>query len=259
MRGFTILLAKELRESWRTFRLPAVVGVFAFAGMTSPLLARFLPEIFELAGGDQLGEIVLPTPTTRDAVDQVVKNLGQFGALSAILLAMGLVSAEKDRGTAAFVLVKPVSRAAFLAAKLVAVGLVLGCGTLLGVALAWLYTALLFEPVPPGGWLALAALLWLSLGAYAAVTFLASVVTGSTAAAAGTGFVALLVLGIVAAVPALSRFTPAGLLQPATALAAGTATVPGLGADLFVPVLTTLGLIAATIGVAVWSFGRQEL
>ena len=259
MRGFAILLGKELRESWRTFRLPAVVGVFLFAGVTSPVIARFLPEIFQLAGGDQFGDVVLPTPTTRDAVDQLVKNLGQFGALSAILLAMGLVAGEKDRGTAAFLLVKPVSRGAFLAAKLVAVGAVLGVGTVLGVALAWLYTALLFEPMPPAGWLALAVLVWLSLAAYAALTFLGSVLTGSSVAAAGIGFVALLVLGIVAALPSLGRLTPAGLLQPATALAAGTASVGSLGADLLLPIVATIALIAATIGVSAWSFSRQEL
>ena len=259
MTGFRILLGKELRESWRTFRLPVVVGIFLFTGLTSPLMARFLPEIFELAGGEQFGSIVLPTPTTSDAVDQLVKNMGQFGALSAILLAMGLVAGEKDRGTAAFVLVKPVSRGAFLAAKLVAVGLVLAVGTVAGVLVGWVYTAILFEPMAPAGWIALAGLTWLSLFAYAALTFVGSVVTGSTAAAAGIGFVALLVLGIVAALPSIGRLTPAGLVEPAASLAAGTASVSGLGMDLVVPVAATLAVIAGAIAVSAWAFARQEL
>ena len=49
------LLRKELLESVRTFRLPVVAGLFLFVGLSSPVLARYLPEIIELAGGDQLG------------------------------------------------------------------------------------------------------------------------------------------------------------------------------------------------------------
>ena len=123
--AFGVLLRKELLESIRTLRLPVVAGLFLFVGLSSPVLARYLPEIIELAGGEQLGVIEIPTPTAADAVDQLVKNLAQFGALTAILLAMGLVASEKDRGTAAFVLTKPVSRRAFLGAKLVALAVVL--------------------------------------------------------------------------------------------------------------------------------------
>ena len=52
-----------------------------------------------------------PTPTAATAVDQLQKNLGQLGALAAIALAMGSVSGELDRGTAALVLTQPVTRA----------------------------------------------------------------------------------------------------------------------------------------------------
>jgi ABC-2 type transport system permease protein len=257
--AFGILLRKELLESIRTFRLPIVAGLFLFTGLSSPVLARYLPEIIELAGGDQLGMLEIPTPTTLDAVDQLVKNLAQFGALAAILLAMPLVSGEKDRGTAAFILTKPVTRRAFLWAKLAGLALVLGASTVIAVIAAWIYTALLFEPMPVGGWLWLTFLVCLWLFAFAALTFAGSVVTGSTAAAAGIGFVALLGLGIVSAIPGLGKFTPGGLLGPATELAANTVSVGQLGTNLFYPVVATIVLIAAAIAVSAWSFGRQEL
>ncbi len=259
MSAFGILLRKELLESWRTFRLPVAAVLFALTGLSSPMLARYLPEILELAGGDQFGAIEIPTPTVADAVDQLLKNLVQFGALAAILLAMGLVASEKDRGTAAFLLAKPVSRGTFLAAKLTALGLVLAVCTVLATVLGWTYTAILFEPVDPVGWVWMALLVWLTMVAYAAITFLASTLTGSAAAAAGIGFGLLLVLSILAALPNLERFLPPGLLGPAGALAAGGATPGSLGADLVVPVVSTVVLIAICIGAAVWSFRRQEL
>ena len=146
MHGLSILLRKELLESWRTYRLPVVAGLFALVGLSSPLLARFLPEIITAAAGDQLGSIEIPTPTAADAVDQVLKNLAQFGALAAIILAMGSVATEIERGTAAFILARPVSRGAFLAAKAIAIGLVLAVSVALAVVLGWTYTAILFEP-----------------------------------------------------------------------------------------------------------------
>jgi len=41
---------------------------------------------------------------------QIVRQVSQFGMLIAFLLAMGSVAGEKERGTAPFVLTKPVSR-----------------------------------------------------------------------------------------------------------------------------------------------------
>jgi ABC-2 type transport system permease protein len=260
MANLRILVRKELLESWRTYRLPVVAGLFALVGLSSPLLAKFLPEIITAAAGDQFGgAIPIPTPTAAHAADQVQKNLGQFGALAAIILAMGAVAEELDRGTAAFILARPVGRGGFLAAKAIAIAGVLALSVTLAIALGWIYTAVLFAPPDPVGWAWLAVLSWLALCAWAALTFLASTVTGSAAAAAGLGFVALLVLSIVAALPALARFTPAGLTAPAAALAAGTGSVDSLGTDLWTPVLATIGLIALTLGASLVSFRRREL
>jgi ABC-2 type transport system permease protein len=256
MSGGVILLRKELLESWRTMRLPIVAGLFLLVGLTSPMLAKFLPEIVEAAAGDQLGSLPIPTPVAADAADQLWKNLAQFGALAAIVLAMGAVATERDRGTAAFILSKTVSRGAFLGAKVAAIGAVLAICVALAVIVAWIYTAILFEPLPVGGWLAFAFLAWLGLAAWAALTFLGSTVTGSAAAAAGIGFCALLVLSLAAAIPNVGRFLPGGLAGPALALAAG---LPVDAADVVTPVVATAVLIAAAIGLAIWSFRRQEL
>lgn len=259
MAALAVLLRKELLESWRTYRLPVVGGLFVLVGLASPLLARFLPEIVRAAAGDALRPIEIPTPTAADAVDQVQKNLGQFGAFAAIVLAMGSVAGELERGTAAFILARPVGRGAFLLAKAVVIGIVLAVSVALAVALGWLYTAILFEPPAVGGWVALGIMAWLALAAWAALTFLASAVTGSAAGAAGLGFVGLLGLSIAAAVPEIARWTPVGLTAPAAALATGRSTVADLGADLWVPVAATSGLIWLALVGSAAAFRRREL
>jgi ABC-2 type transport system permease protein len=255
--GFAVLLQKELLESWRTRRLPIVALLFIVVGIISPLTAKYLNEIMAAALGDQL-PVVLPEPTARMALEQLQKNLGQFGALAAIALAMGSVSGELDRGTAALVLAQPATRPAFLVAKLVGIGLVLAVCTVAAVAIAWVYTAILFEPLPVGGWVALAVLAWLALLAWAAITFLASTATGSTTAAAGLGFVALIGLSILAVIPAVDHVLPTGLTLPSILIASGQAAAVDGGA-LATAVLGTVVLVAACAVGAIAAFARREL
>ena len=256
MTGGLVLLRKELLESWRTLRLPIVTGLFLLVGLSSPLLAKFLPEIIKAATGDQLPSIPIPTPVAADAATQLWKNVAQFGAIAAIVLAMGSVAAEKERGTAAFVLSKTVSRGAFLAAKVASIGAVLAIGVVLATAVAWFYTAVLFEPLPVAGWVGFAVLAWLGLAVWGAITFAGSVVTGSTAAAAGIGFVGLLVLSIASAIPTIGNYLPGGLAGPAIGMAAGTEVSTS---DVATAVAGTLVLIVLAIVVAAWSFRNQEI
>ncbi len=253
MAGLGPLLRKELLEQWRTLRLPVIATIFLLVGLSSPLLARFTPELLKALAGDRI-PIVLPPPTTVDAVDQLAKNLGQFGGLIAVLLSMGAVAAEKERGTAALILTKPVGRAAFLLAKLVAIGLTLGISVGIATAGAWFYTFVLFGPLPVAGVAAAAVLQWLALMAWTSITFVGSVLTRSSLAAAGLGIVAFIVVGVLGILPALARYLPTGLSGPARALALGVA-----GPDVIVPVLATSALIGGC-GVLAWVvFRREEL
>lgn len=257
MSGFGALLRKELVEAWRTRRLPVVALLFVAVGIVSPLTARYLNEILGAALGGEI-PVPLPEPTAATALEQLQKNLAQLGALAAIALAMGSVSGELDRGTAALVLAQPVTRPAFLLAKLAGIGLVLGACTLVGVAVAWAYTLVLFGDVPLAGWLVFAILAWLALLAWAALTFLASAATGSTMAAAGIGFVALVVLSLLAIVPAIDRLLPTGLATPAALIALGQGAAVD-AAKLATAVAGTLVLVGLAAGGAIASFGRREL
>ncbi len=258
MRGFSVLMAKELREAWRTRRLPLLALLFVLVGLVSPLTAKFLPDILKAALGDQAIGIPMPAADAAAGLEQLQKNLGQLGALAAIALAMGAVSGELDRGTAALVLAQPVGRPAFLAAKLAAIGVVLAITTALAVVVAWIYTAILFEPLPVGGWLALAVLDWLALFAWAALTLWASAATGSTTAAAGLGFVGLIVLSLAAAIPVVAQWLPAGLAGPALSLAANKAADVD-GAKLATAIVGSVIVVGVMTVGAMASFRKREL
>ena len=254
MSGLVPLLRKELLEQWRTRRLLVVAVVFVALGIGSPFLARYTAELIE-ALGDAPFEIQLPEPSLADAVNQFLRNLGQAGILTSILLAMGSVATEKERGTAALILSKPVSRAAYLAAKLVAIGLTLAIALLLAAVGGYVYTAFLFEAPSVAGWLGMTALLFLSLFTYAVLTFLGSALTRSVVAAAAIGVGGMILLAIVAGIPSIAPYLPAGLSgEPAAALALGTDPGPLVG-----PILANLALTAGLAFLSWLVFRHQEL
>jgi ABC-2 type transport system permease protein len=253
MTGLALMLRKEAREQWRTMRFVVVVAVFALFGLISPVVARYTREIVEAVGGGQFGGMI-PEPTVADAVIQLTKNVGQFGVVIAILVTMGAVAAEKERGTAAFILTKPVTRAAFVVAKVTAIGTLLAVALAVSGALAWVYTAILFEPLPLAGFAGAVALLWLSLAVFAAITFLASVVAPSGIVAGGIGFGAFVAAGILSALPGVGAYLPTSLWGAADRLAIGVVPDPLLG-----PVLVNVVVVAAAIGLATAIFRRQEL
>ena len=256
MMGFRVLLIKELREQLRTNRFIAVVAVFVLFGIIGPLTDRYMKELIDAIGSQSGGfTIQVPGPSLMGAGGQILKNLSEFGIICALLLAMGSVAWEKERGTAGMILTKPASRAAFLGAKLVAISLTLGCAVALGCGFGYLYTLILYPTVfPLGGFLAMALLMWWMMVAFVAITLLGSTLTRSAIAAAGIGLVAMLVLGVLGAFPVIGPYMPTSLGKPALDLMLGNDAGDFLG-----PLLFNIALVPAVFAVTWLVFRRQEL
>jgi ABC-2 type transport system permease protein len=252
--GFRVLLIKEMREQFRTSRMVAVAAVFVLFGILGPLTDRYMKELLDAIGSQGGGmTFQVPAPSLAGASAQILKNLTQFGIICALLLAMGSVAWEKERGTAGMIMTKPASRAAFLAAKLVAISINLGVAVILGCGLAYVYTVLLYPSAfPIGGYLAMMGLMWWTLVIFAAITMLGSTVTRSATAAAGIGLVALLVMGLVGAIPVVGAFMPSSL--PASQLVLGKDPGNFLG-----PLLFNVALVPVLFAATWLTFRRQEL
>jgi ABC-2 type transport system permease protein len=255
MTGYRELLEKEVIEAWRTYRLALVCVLFVVLGITAPVLTRYLPELSALLGAPD-AELGLEETSVPDVLDMLLGHVVPLGAVAAVLLTMGSIAGEKQRGTAALVLAKPVSRAAFLLAKFVALGMVLGLGTALGVLAAWLYTGLLFEPLPVVPWAQLALIAWLSTMVYVSITFAGSAAAATPLGAGAIGLAGLVVLSLASAVTPLNPWLPGGLLDVAK-----TVALEEVSLDLDPPrtILVAVALIVCAFALAWWRFRREEL
>ena len=253
--GYRELLEKEVIEAWRTHRLVLTTALYVALGIASPLIIRYLPEIQGLFGPVNeelgLGELGLP-----DAIDLVVRNIVQFGSIAAVLLAMGSVAGERERGTLATTLSKPVSRTAFLAAKAVSLAMVLGLATFAGVLATFLYSSLVFEPTDPVAWAQVALLLLLAVLVPASITFLGSVLAGSSLGAAAIGIAGLVVLSLGTTLPTANPWFTTGIAEIARAV-----PLEGIGPDLDAPrtIWVSGGIVVLSLVLAWLRFRRADV
>jgi ABC-2 type transport system permease protein len=248
---FRTLLAKEFREQWRTWKVIVFLAVLLITGIISPILAKYTPELLksipDLPAG--LADII-PTPTVADSIAQYLKNTGQFGILLVILLTMGVVAQEKERGTAAMLLTKPVRRSAVILAKWLAGMIIVLAGLIVDGLACLAYTAVLFEPVP---FWTLNLLLLVTLGVYLTVALMASTLARSQSIAAAGAFGGLIVLLVLGSIPRVSDYMPGQLVTWGSSLVLkGDVTAwPALG--------VAVGIIALALFIACLRFEREEI
>jgi ABC-2 type transport system permease protein len=249
-----LLLKKEIMENWRTARYIVMGALFLVMGFGSPLLARYMPELLKLIP-DIPPELlsIMPEPSIRDAIEQYVKNSLQFGTLIVVLLGMGLVAQEKERGTAAMLLTKPVVRSQVILAKWLAImaGLVVATG--LSAAAAAFYTGLLFDPLPAGGFFLLNGLMVVFFGLYFTAALFASTAARTQAQAAGGAFGALALILLASSLPRIGDFFPGRLIVW------GETALSGSPQPAWEALAVSLVLVAGLLTAACIIFERQEI
>jgi ABC-2 type transport system permease protein len=254
MTGLVAFSRKELTEIRRTWRLWVIAGMLFFFGVTSPIIAALTPALVQSMAASQPGVVIqLPPPTALDAAAQFLKNLNQFVLLAVVIGGAGAISGERASGTAILALTKPLSRGAFVVAKILSQIALLVSATALGTAVCLATTALVFDGSVAAR-LVTSVALWLVFASLLVVVmtlFSATFRSRGAAAGAGLGFYFLALL--------FSNWGPAASytflgLQPAMRDALRGETVSSGW-----PVTTAIIAIVAGAMAAVGIFEKQEL
>ena len=241
MKGFAPLFKKEIREQLKLYRLVIVAGVFLLFGLQGPLLIKYTPDLLKMAGEEQMLAL-LPSPTAAQSLASYASYIGSFGALIAVLIAMGCIANELKSGTAIMTLSKPVSRGAFVSAKLLAMSLTFLVSMTLASLVCFAYTVWLIQGSAVLPFVGLNLLLGLFLVFCLAVTMLFSSLYKSSLAAGGLALGVIIVQGIISAIPIVGKYMPGKLLDW------GNNLLTGSDISYWWP----LGITIAAIGLCVY-------
>lgn len=242
--GFGTLLRLEMRAWWgRPFWLiQSAIWLVVVDG--------FLAAVFS-SGGDAQTAI-----SASDALFGYFVAGSLFTVLGVIVLMQNAVIGERERGTAAWVLSKPVSRGAFLASKLVAQtsGIVFTM-TLVPAPLAYLIVdhSLRHSPAVGPFLVSFVGLQALYLLFYLTFTLMLGVMARWRGVVIGVALALLGLMTQMAKVSWASRLLPSGLTTIAPAPLLGR-PLPSLW-----PIATTLLLTVLFAAVAIWHFSAEDL
>jgi len=254
--GFYNLFRKENRDWWgtRSWLVQAIIWTAILIGILATVLFA------EPNGGD-----------SRELQgSRWVEGMTVFFAVGGIALSVGVIIMgqeevldEKRSGTAAWILSKPVSRVAFIMAKVAANAIgILIILILLEGALAYILLSISRgQPLNLPPYLAALGVLYLNVMFYFLLALMFSAASNSRGAAIGVPMAVLFAYQfIVALAPWTLQIMPWGLTTPGggarelplvVAVALGQPVSP-------TPIIATLLWCALFVGIALWKFNRDE-
>jgi ABC-2 type transport system permease protein len=254
-RGFANLLRHENAIWWRSRRwwINILIWLVLINGM---LLAM-------LASSGELNEALSRTPEQIAAEARTVFAVmaGMFGTIGVVIALQGSIIDEKKTGTAAWIMSKPVSRPAFILAKLVAniialfVIMLLLQGVVAYIQLS-LFSGEAIEVMPLIGGM---ALLGLHMLFYLSLTLMLGTLFSDRGPVIGIPigflFAAMFIMGYLGDLAYITPWMiiPSGSFQ-------GLAIEAMLGQPLSsaTPILATAVWSIVFVGIALWRFGREE-
>ncbi len=246
--GFGVFFRKELLEWLRSRR--AILLTLATGLMMLPATLGSRIALLSAAAS----HVVLPTQPPLDPTVNVLMKWDQWVFFFAILVSVSLVIGERDRGTLAWSLSKPLSRTALLAAKWSAAMVMFSIFGLVLPMTASVIVAIPAYGMPDLAVVATATVLLVATPAFFfALTLALGVILPSQTAVGGLAIMAAVVPGLVGQVlPDLAAAFPSSIGPWAVGLARG---VP-------VPAITPIGWlvgtsVAAIAGLA--AFQRRDL
>ncbi|MFK3939342.1 ABC transporter permease [Alkalihalobacillus sp. NPDC078783] len=257
MRQGIVLYQKEMLEMVRNYKMIWIPIVFILLGVMQPISSYFMPELLDTFGGLPEGTVLrMPTPTGAEVFIQVVSNYGLLGVLILVLSAMGVVSAEKQSGAAAMVMIKPVSYTAYILSKWAGLITITLVSLMIGSIASWYYTNLLIGTVPFDR-MAQSVLiysLWL--------VFVVTLTLFFSTVMKGNGSVAFLTILVVFTLSALTSFMGEKMSWSPAAMTehSGKILLVGELGSTFIPaLLVTLIVMILILFLSVQFFKKKEL
>lgn len=148
MTALIVLLKKEFRESWRSFRFLWVPLVFVLLGVSEPLTNYYMMDILKAVGNVPEGfEMLMPELSAEDIIAASAEQFQMIGIIVLIATFMGTFSRERQNGTATLLYVRPISFTVYYVSKWLMANVVAIVSVVAGFVGSAYYTVILYGQI----------------------------------------------------------------------------------------------------------------
>ncbi len=266
--GFCNLWGKENRRWWGTryWLIQLIIWVLIINGITFavyqlPVEEMYGSESSETSATEQ-AEIELMTQHPElIGLIPFMRLAGLGMVIGVLVIAQGAIIGEKQSGTAAWVLSKPVSRTGFILSKLAGFGLgIFGVMCLLEGAILyiqiWLTTGVQIPMLCYAGML---GLVFLDLFFYLALSIMLGTIFNSRGALIGIPLILVFSYMIIPNIPTwLISLMPWNLLDDLSYPSLALSLIKRQPLPTVIPIIATVIWCLLFIVIAIWRFNREE-
>lgn len=145
MNEFSVLLQKEFREAWRSWKFLWIPLVFALLGMSDPLMNYYMMDVLNAVGNLPEGFVIsIPELVPADLLQASIGQFQLIGLLVLIAAFVGSISKERANGMATLLYIRPISFAAYFMSKFVVMSAVGLISIVAGFTASVYYTVILY-------------------------------------------------------------------------------------------------------------------
>jgi len=252
------LMKKELKELLKTGRFYALLITFLFFAISSPPITKFTPEIIKslIQTQDTKGIIIqIPSPTWKDSFLQFFKNLNQIIFIVLIIIFIGCISEEKNKGTAVTIIVRGIDRKKWIISKFLFQILICFILLIISYIICAYYTFFLFSHFPLYNSLSSTILYAFYLIFVISLIIFSSSIGNNAIQSGGIFFIIFIILNIINIFPNLNSYNPIYL----STLQNQWITQSVNWQSALKPILSTLIMSTFLIYIGMIYFDRQEL
>jgi ABC-2 type transport system permease protein len=260
LNGFSNIFRKESHAWWGTWRW--LIQILIWAAIINGILTMVVlvaPNTNAQQGGLSAAEL---SGISQEALTIFFIFVGMAPAVGVVILGQEAIIHEKQTGTAAWVLSKPLSRVAFILSKLAsdALGILVTMVLVQGLLASLIYWLAIGHPVQYWGFLAGLGLAYLVLLFYLCLTLMLGALFHIRGPVIGIPMILIFGYQLFGIAPVVYQFMPWNLVmdlgpqQPSLAYALAT----GQPLPTVTPIIGTVVLSVIFIAVTLWRFQREE-
>lgn len=252
MNGYVAFLKKEFTENMKNYRFLILFAVFLIFGLTSPFLAKFMPEILSAVAEEMQ---MSSAPVALDAWEQFYKNISGVGFSAFIILFGSCMSGEYSKGTLVLLLTKGLPRSAVIFAKYTVAAVLMTVCYWAGFFATYCYTSYLWPDAALSNVFSAAFFLWLIGFLYLSVLLLGCVMFKQTF----TGI--LFTGGLVAVISLLGLAEPLAHFNPFLLTSKNVDLISGAASasEFLIPAMVSAVITVVGLWSAVLVFDRKQL